>query len=161
MSVSSHLRHLAGVLAGVASSLATLGGAAAAQPQSVSPSQAPVEWVRYAEMATLSITGWLEEDSEAATAFRAHLHQTRPIDDQPTPPLMLKLWISRDGRVDLIDFTPFADEPANTNLRAAIVGRSLASVRPRGMLLPLRLAIQLEPGQPVRDVGAGVNLPSI
>lgn len=152
---ASRFRRITGALAGLASGLVGLGGAAAAQPQSVAPSEAPVAWVQYAEIATRSITGWLEEDSEPATAFRAYLHQTRPAEDQPTPPLVLKVWIKPDGRVDRIDFTPFADEPTNANLRATIVGRSLASAPPRGMLLPLRLAIQLEVGQPVPAGGVG------
>ena len=117
--------------------------------------------MRYAETATQSITAWLEEDSEPATAFRAYLHQTRPAEDQPTPPLVLKVWIKPDGRVDRIDFTPLADESANANLRAAIVGRTLGSAPPRGMLLPLRLAIQLEAGEPAPVVSTGEERSSI
>lgn len=156
MTVSYQLRRLAGALAGVASSLVTLGGAAAAQPQSISPSEAPIEWVHYAETASQSITNWLEEDSEPATAFRAYLHQTRPAEDQPTLSLMLKLWIGAGGRIDRIDFTPFANEPTNVSLRAALVGRNLASAPPRGMLLPLRLAIQLEARQTAPAGGTDV-----
>ena len=155
MTVSSRFRRLAGAFAGFAGGLVGLGGAAAAQPQSVTPSEAPVAWVRYAESVTQSITIWLEEDSQPATAFRAYLHQTRPAEDQPTPPLVLKVWINPDGRVDRIDFTPFADEPANADLRAAIVGRDLSAAPPRGMLLPLRLAIQLEASQPEPAGGTG------
>ncbi|MEG3086710.1 hypothetical protein [Sphingomonas sp. PB4P5] len=145
---ASRFRRLTGVLGGLASGLVGLGGAAAAQPQSVAPSEAPIAWVRYAETATRSVTTWLEEDSEPATAFRAYLHQTRPAEDQPSPPLVLKVWIKRDGRVDRIGFTPFADQSANASLLTSIVGRTLPSAPPRGMLLPLRLAIQLEPAQP-------------
>jgi hypothetical protein len=145
----SRFRRFTGALAGLASGLAGPGVAAAAQPQSVAPAEAPAAWVRYAEMATQSITAWLEEDGEPATAFRTYLHQTRPAEDQPTPLLVLKVWIKPDGRIDRTEFTPFADDAANAALRAAIVGRTLASRPPRGMLLPLRVGIQLEASKPV------------
>lgn len=120
--------------------------------QSVSPSVAPVEWVRYAEAATLNVNGWLEEDGQAATAFRAYLDRTRSADDQPTTTLVLKVWIDPVGRIERLEFTPFAHEQANADLRAAIVGRRLPSAPPRDMLLPLRIGIQLESApQPAQD----------
>lgn len=149
-----------GALTGLIVGLTGLGGAAA-QPQSVAPSEAPAEWVRYAETATRSITAWLEEDSASAIAVRTYLHQTRPSEDQPTPPLVLKVWITPDGRIDRIDFPPFPEETANADLRAAIIGRALASRPPRRMLLPLRVAIQLEAGQPAPAAGVGEDRSSM
>lgn len=122
----------------------TLASVAPTQAQTLPPSGAPAEWVRYAETATATISDWLEEDGEAATRLRAYLHATRPVADQPTPPLLLKVWIAPDGRVERIDFTPFAHEEANADLRTAVVGRRLVAPPPN-MLLPLRLSIQLEP----------------
>jgi hypothetical protein len=131
--------------------LAALAGAglaatAPAAAQTVAPSAAPAEWVRYAEAATATIGGWLEEDGEAPTRLRTYLDATREAADRPTPPLLLRVWIAADGRIERIDFTPFAHEAANTDLRSAIVGRRLAAP-PRDMLLPLRLSIQLEPAE--------------
>jgi hypothetical protein len=139
----SNFRRFAGALAGLAGGLVGLGGVAAAQPQSVSPSEAPAEWVRYAEVTTQTITRWLAEDNEAATALRAYLHQTRAVDNQPAPPLVLKIWMKPEGQIDRIGFTPFAHETANADLRTVIVGRTLEAP-PRDMLLPLRLAIQFD-----------------
>lgn len=111
--------------------------------QTVSPSAAPAEWVRYAESATTTISVWLGEDSEQATQFRAYLDRTRQAEDQPTPPLELRVWIDPDGAVSRITFTPFAHEEANASLRGAIVGRRLAPP-PADMLLPIRIAVQLD-----------------
>jgi hypothetical protein len=130
--------------------LATLAGAgiAATAPvaaQSVSPSAAPVEWVRYAESVTAEINRWLEADSETATRLRAYLDATRPAPDQPTAPLMLKVWIDGNGTISRIDFPPFAHAEANANLRALLVGQRLPAAPPRDMLLPLRIAVQIDP----------------
>lgn len=131
------LRWLAAVVgAGLAST-------APVAAQTLSPSAAPVEWVRYAESATTTISAWLGEESEAATQFRTYFDRTRPAEDQPTPPLELRVWIDPDGGVSRIAFTPFAHEEANASLRGAIVGRRLPAP-PADMLLPIRIAIQLD-----------------
>jgi hypothetical protein len=49
----------------------TLASVAPTQAQTLPPSGAPAEWVRYAETATATISDWLEEDSAAATRLRA------------------------------------------------------------------------------------------
>jgi len=119
-------------------------GVAREAPQSVTASQAPVGWVRYAEGVTTELSAWLEEESEAATRVRAYLHAAGPVDGQPTPPLLLKVWIDHEGLVDRLEFTPFADEEVNADLRAAVIGRRLAPPPP-DMLSPLRIAVELTP----------------
>ncbi|WP_158013948.1 hypothetical protein [Sphingomonas sanxanigenens] len=122
---------------------ALLGPAAPAFAQGVAPSAAPAEWVRYAETVTGTISGWLSQEEEAATRFRAYLRETAAAADQPPAALEIKLWIAPDGRVEKIGFTPFVDEQANGDLRAAIVGRMLAAP-PVGMLQPLRLQVDMK-----------------
>lgn len=125
-----------------------LGTATAASPiaaQSVSPGQAPAEWVAYASYATATITKWLEADNDAATRVRAYLDATRLSPDQPTAPLLVKLWIDKDGAVSRIDHAPFTHPEANADLGALIRGQRLDVSPPENMLLPLRILIQLPP----------------
>lgn len=123
---------------------AGLASTSPAPAQTVSPSAAPAEWVRYAESATETISAWLGDDSEAAVQFRAYLDRTRRAADEPTAPLELRVWIEPDGTVSRIGFTPFAHEDANASLRAAVVGWRLPPP-PADMLLPIRIAVQLAP----------------
>ena len=121
-----------------------LAPAAPAATQVVAPHEAPAEWLRYAEAATATITGWLGDDSESAQRMRAYLDATRPAPGQPTPPLVLKLWIDRAGKVERIDYAAFVHAEANTDLMSLIVGRSLGSPPPRGMLVPMHIVISLD-----------------
>lgn len=145
--------------------LATLAGImlASATPvaaQSVVPSAAPAEWVRYAEAATASITGWLQGDDEPAVRVRAYLDRTRPSPDQATAPLRIKIWVAADGTVSRIDFPPFAHAEPNADLRGLIVGRRLPGTPPKDMLLPLRLVIQLDGPTPASAPATTPNRPS-
>lgn len=128
---------------------ATFGLAAPAHAlaQSLAPESAPPVWVAYAETVTRTVAAWLEEEGGPASSLRLYLHQSRPAADQPTPPLVLKLWIDPQGLVSRIDFMPFADAEVDALLRSAIDGRRL-SRPPSGMLQPLRLAVQLNPNVP-------------
>ncbi|MCG2841219.1 hypothetical protein L6Q21_09530 [Sandaracinobacter sp. RS1-74] len=117
---------------------------APASAQSVAPSAAPSEWVAYAEGATAAITAWLQAEDEPARRLRAYLDGTRKSPGERTAPLVLKLWIDRDGTVSRIEFTPFAHAEANADLRSLIVGRKLDGKPPRDMLLPMLIAVQLD-----------------
>ena len=115
-----------------------------ANAQTIPPSQAPAEWVRYAESATRTVTGWLREESETGVRLRTYLEGTREAEDRATPPLMLRLWIGADGAVTRIDFTPFAHDQANADVRSLIVGRKLPSAPPVDMRQPMVLGVQLD-----------------
>lgn len=156
-------RPIMGRLFGWAGALVGTGLASASPVQaqnppsaSVDPSSAPVEWVRYAQSATASVTKLLEGPTEQATRLRSYLDQTRPAPDQPTAPLILKLWIARDGIVSRVAFTPFAHAEANTDLTNLLVGQSLAGVPPKDILLPLRIAVQLAAPQAAADQEAAL-----
>lgn len=125
-----------------------LGGVASAQ--TIPLSQAPPAWVRYAESATGTITGWLREESETGVRLRAYLEGTREAEGQPTPPLMLRLWIGADGAVTRVEFTPFAHDEANNDIRSLVVGRKLPSAPPADMRQPMLLGVQLDarPAEP-------------
>lgn len=122
-------------------------GLATASPvaaQTIAPSAAPVEWVRYAEGATAAVTRLLEADNETALRFRTYLHRTRPAEEEPTPPLELKIWVDESGVVSRMEFTPFAHAEPGADLRSLVVGQRLPGEPPADMLLPMRIAIQLD-----------------
>ena len=133
---------LPGILAAMVALIPGVGAAGEAAPQSMTASEAPAAWVAYAEAVTTTLSDWLGEDSETATRLRAYLHATRPAEDQPTPSLLLKVWIDRQGVVERLEFTPFAHEEANADLRGTVVGR-LVAPPPPNMLLPLRIVVEL------------------
>jgi len=143
-------------LAGLVRWVAALAGVvvAATTPvaaQSVTPSAAPAEWVRYAETVTSAVNAWLQAEDEAAGRLRAYLDATRPAPHQPTAPIVVKLWIDGDGTVSRVDFPPFAHAETNADLRGLVVGRQLPGAPPKDMLLPLRIAVQLDAPAPVVD----------
>ncbi|SNT19992.1 hypothetical protein SAMN06295912_1576 [Sphingomonas laterariae] len=138
-SIFSRLTRWTALLAG-----SVLAAASPAQAQTVAPSAAAAEWVRYANDATTAVNRLLEADTETAIRLRAYLDRTRPAPDRPTAPLTLKLWVDKEGTVTRIEFEPFAHAEPNADLRTLIVGQTLAGAPPKDMLLPLRIVIQLD-----------------
>lgn len=134
--------------AALAVGLGLASGATAAPPQSVSPEAAPPAWVTYADRVNREVAGWLGGEDEAALRLRAYLDVTRPATDQSSPPLTLRLWIDAGGIIERVEFTPFAHEAANDDLRGLLVARTIGAPPPKGMLLPLRLAVRLDPPPP-------------
>lgn len=137
-----------GIMVSVIAALIGFSASADARSRTIAPSAAPIEWVRYAEAATTTITTWLQADSEVAIRLRSYLDGTRTAADQPTPALLLKVWIDPNGRVARVDFPAFAGEQPGTDLHGLLVGRTLEAAPPRGMLLPLRLSVQLDAPPP-------------
>lgn len=117
---------------------------AASSSRAISPEQAPAEWVAYAETATRAIAGWLSAETPPAPRIRAVLDQGRPTPDQPVPPLVLKVWVGRDGAITRVEFASLSDTQADQDLDGLLIGKRLAPP-PRGMRLPMRIALQLEP----------------
>ncbi len=117
----------------------------AARQKSIAPEKAPAEWIAYAGTVNDLITAWLGAEDEAAVRLRTYLDTTRPAPDQPTPAITLRLWINRIGMIERVEFAPLADAQADTDLHTLLTGRTIGTLPPKGMLLPLRLAIALAP----------------
>jgi hypothetical protein len=109
---------------------------------SVSVEQAPTAWLAYAKDATASVTAWLNGDAPPAPRMRDALMQLHPNTDQPPPTLVLSLWVSPTGAISKVEAKPTGDAPADADLRALLLGRQLPAP-PKGMLLPMRLGIQI------------------
>jgi hypothetical protein len=119
--------------------------ASVALAQKVSPEAAPREWVAYAETVNGKVTEWLRSEDEPAVRLRAYVDGLRPAADKSSPPIVLQLWINPKGVVTRVEFPPFAHDTPNGDLRGLLVGRDVGDRPPRRMLLPLLLAVQLDP----------------
>ena len=128
-------------VASIAAGFAAMLGVADAQ--SVVPSAAPVEWVRYAEASTDTVSAWLQEDGEIPARLRGYFNDRRAAEGAPVD-VEISLWVKPDGSVERLRFAPFADAQANTDLHDALIGRSLGAP-PKAMLLPMRIAVRIEP----------------
>lgn len=126
-------------------------------PQSVSPEAAPPAWVAYAERVNTAVTAWLSADDEVALRLRSYINASRPSADQSSAPLALKLWVGAAGAITKVEFPPFAQESANSDLRGLLVGRAIGAPPPKGMLLPLRLTVQLDPAPAPSQPTAGMT----
>lgn len=104
---------------------------------------APAAWVQYAEGVTSEVAVWLRDDSEMSVRLRGYLNEISVASGEPVT-IELRLWIGGDGAVQRVAFSPFAHAQANSDLEAAIVGRKLAAP-PIGILLPLRIAVDVKP----------------
>lgn len=140
-SVQMALRRVASAIAALAG-LGSVPSIAAAQ--GVAATEAPAEWLAYAQEVTVAITDWLQADSDTARRFRAYVAGTRDAQSEQSSALMLKVWVAEDGTVSRIDFTPFAHAEANADLRSLIEGRRLNIVPPPDILQPLRLLVELQ-----------------
>jgi hypothetical protein len=134
-------KFLATLAAAVGLAPAALG---AATPQSVSPQAAPSAWVAYAEIVNQAITAQLSGSDPAAVRLHAYLDQTSGPTENAGVRLPIQVWINGNGLITKIDFTPFAQQQPNTDLRALLTGFHLSKAPPRKMLLPIRLTISVD-----------------
>jgi hypothetical protein len=130
-------------IAGIAAGFAAMLAPGAASAQRVAPSAAPMEWVRYAEASASMISAWLQEEEGAPPRVRAYLNEARGADHAPVE-VEASLWLSSDGKVERLHFSSISNAQVNSDLQEAILGRRL-SAPPPGMLLPMRIAIRIEP----------------
>jgi len=117
--------------------------------KSITPAQAPREWVAYAETMTVTVGGWLNGGEQPAPHLRAALD----VDQVPSL-FQLKIWVARDGRIERVETMLPPNSAAEHDLHALLVGRRLPPP-PKRMRLPVRLALQLKAAP-----SAGMAVPS-
>ena len=145
---NSHLKCIVRLAAGGIAALLGIiwtSGAAAQTSNSVSLERAPPSWIAYAQTVSEAIRGAISGEEPAALRFKAYLDASRTDPALPAPILALRLWIDAKGAITRAEFAPFAHEAANSDLSGLLVGRAIGSPPPKGMLLPLRLSVQLQP----------------
>jgi len=125
-----------------------------ATAKAVAPGEAPAAWMAYATTSMSVLTARLNGEAVPAPRVRAVLDATRPAPDQPTPILVVKLWIDGQGAITRTEFASLGDAQADQDLRTLIAGQKLAPP-PRDMRQPLRIALQLPPTPPVDSTATG------
>lgn len=133
-------------VSGFAAALGVASGpAGAASAQSISPDAAPPAWIAYAGIVSETVRARLTGDDPAAMRLSDDIARLPGADPQEGITLKVAFWIDGNGRITRIEHAPFAQQPANDDLQALLVGLSLAQSPPEKMLLPLRLAIRIKP----------------
>ena len=139
-------------------SLAAVIGLSPATPSlagPVSPQAAPAAWVAYAGLVNQAITDQLGGSDPAAVRLRDYLAQIPGPTADSGVQLPVKVWIDGQGVITRIDFAPFAHPEPNADLQALLVGHRLPQAPPKGLLLPIRLAIGLEPATESKTTAPG------
>jgi hypothetical protein len=125
-----------------------------AQPaaaRTITPAQAPRAWVIYAEAATKTITGWVNDADAPAPKLRAALIGDTAKTGQAPPPLVVKIWVDQGGALTRAETVASASPDITQDLEALLVGRHLPPP-PKHMRQPMRLALQVLPDPDARPV---------
>lgn len=125
--------------------LAAFGTATSASARRVEAGQAPPAWIAYAQVVSDVVQTRLTADDPVALRLRDYLNQLPGAGESTGAVLKIAFWIDGKGRIARIDHAPFAQTEPNDDLRALLVGLTLSRSPPKGMLLPLRLSIQIKP----------------
>lgn len=107
---------------------------------------APARWVRYAEQATVAVSGMVRSDNPGAVRVRAALGQAIGQSATGGATIPVKLWIAADGTISRIALASSPGPEVESGLRDLIVGQRLPARPPRGMTLPLRIMLDVAPG---------------
>lgn len=96
----------------------------------------------YGRVTVRTVTSWLNLDTPPVAHVRSMLMGGQVDPGNLPPPLLVKLWIGRDGTITRMELPPLSDQQVNQGLQGLLIGRHL-SPPPPDMLQPLRIAIQL------------------
>jgi hypothetical protein len=126
---------------------ATLAMAAIVAP---APSPPPAHWLAYAQWAGSELQTRLSVGEEPQLVqLLAWLQRQRQRDAQPIP-IVLRIWISPQGRIDRSEFTSLGAAQADRDLHALVEATPLPSPPP-DMLQPLVLRLTLRPNPDYRE----------
>lgn len=138
MVLNRHWKSLARAIAGLG---LTLPLGVPAQAAGMSASDAPAEWVSYAQGATAAIEALLRDESQPGLRLKEALSEK-----QAKEAIVIAVWIDGKGAVERVECTDLAGDAAQADLRALLVGQRLPGKMPRDMVLPMRIAAQLDEG---------------
>ena len=117
-------------------------------PALAAPSHAvPQHWLRYAERVSNQFQSWLDDPlSESVVRLHAWLQERLLREGQAIPPapLVVRVWIEADGRVERLEFDSLGNAQADADLRSLLTAEPLSAPPPADMPQPLTLQLDLE-----------------
>lgn len=124
--------------------LVGLGLAASGAPaQAATP--IPQHWISYANMAGNQLQSTLSDPADAAVVRLHAWMQARLLREgaPPPPPLVVRVWVAADGRVERVAFESLGDAQADADLRTLLTAQPLSEPPPRDMAQPMVLQLTL------------------
>ncbi|WFN11813.1 hypothetical protein [Burkholderia contaminans] len=106
----------------------------------------PAAWGAYARRIALWLQATLDGDDAAVCRLRAgieHWASERADAGDDGPVLPVRAWLDRYGHVTRVDSGAAGPPALDAALHAALVGRAVGAVPPRGMAQPLVLRMTL------------------
>ena len=108
---------------------------------------APQHWLSYAQLASDQFQAWLSDgSSDLVVRLHAGLEK-RDTNDRlmgASVPVVTRVWISAQGRVERIEFDSLGDPQADADLKALLSGKPLSVPPPSDMRQPLVLQLRLD-----------------
>lgn len=106
----------------------------------------PQHWISYAQMAGNQLEGWLSDPADEAVQRLHASMQERMLQEGEAlpPPLIVRLWVKPDGKIDRVEFASIGKEQADQDLRAVLQSRPLSEPPPPDMRLPMVLQLSLK-----------------
>lgn len=148
-------KRIVGSVAAAAGLLAA-GTGADASPLAVAESSyrpaaaAPEAWQVFARRLRERIEQQLAGDDKRARRFQDHLASRSPNADAPPLTLVLRAWISTDGKVQRVELSGISDPDVLADVRALLTDDKVG-VPPPEMLQPLHLRLSLRATDTLRQ----------
>ena len=120
--------------------LAWLLGLLALGSASVSAQDAPSHWMAYAASVSGELQQRLQQEQDPRAQRLLAWLQEHP--DTPAP-LVVSVWIARDGAISKLEFDSLGDAQVDADLRATLQATALPAAPPKDMRQPLRLGLVL------------------
>lgn len=105
----------------------------------------PQHWISYANLAGNQLQSTLSDPADAVVQRLHAWLQARLLREgaPPPPPLVVRVWVAADGRVERVAFESLGDAQADADLRALLTAQPLSEPPPRDMRQPMVLQLTL------------------
>ena len=105
----------------------------------------PQHWISYANLAGNQLQSTLSDPADAVVQRLHAWMQARLLREgaPPPPPLVVRVWVAADGRVERVAFESLGDGQADADLRALLTAQPLSEPPPRDMRQPMVLQLTL------------------